>query len=55
MYAAGQGAPRDLVEAYAWLHRAGGAGIRPARDYLARTARRMDAQQLALAEGLLHA
>jgi len=55
MYAAGQGAPRDLVEAYAWLHRAGGAGIGPARDYLARTARRMDAQQLSQAESLLHA
>ena len=55
MYAAGQGAPRDLVEAYAWLHRAGGAGIGQARGYLARTARRMDAQQLSLAEGLLHA
>ena len=53
MYAAGQGAQRDLIEAYAWLHRAGGAGVGPAAGYLARTARRMDAQQLAQAERLL--
>jgi TPR repeat protein len=55
MYAAGQGVPTDLVEAYAWLHRAGAAGIAPAASYLTRVSARMEPALLAQANGYIGA
>jgi TPR repeat protein len=49
MYASGQGVQRDLVEAYAWLHRAGAAGVGPAASYIQRVAARMGPALLAQA------
>jgi TPR repeat protein len=49
MYASGQGVRRDLVEAYAWLHRAGSAGLAPANNYIQRIAARMEPALLAQA------
>jgi TPR repeat protein len=55
MYAAGQGVPLDLVEAYAWLHRAGAAGVLPAANYIRRIAARMEPALLAQANGYIGA
>lgn len=52
MYAAGQGAQRDLLEAYSWLARAAGGGVVGAAAYLKRVSARMDAQQLEMVQGL---
>jgi TPR repeat protein len=52
MYSAGQGVQRDLLEAYAWLQRAGGAGVAAASGYLKKIAARMEPQLLAQAQGL---
>jgi TPR repeat protein len=51
MYASGQGVQKDLVEAYAWLHRAGAAGVIPATTYIQRIAARMEPALLAQANG----
>jgi TPR repeat protein len=53
MYAAGQGVAPDLVQAYAWLHRAGAAGVLPAANYLQRVAARMEPALLAQANGYI--
>jgi len=53
MYAAGQGVAPDLVEAYAWLHRAGAAGVAPAVTYLRRVAARMEPALLEQANGYI--
>jgi TPR repeat protein len=53
MYAAGQGVPPDQVEAYAWLHRAGAAGLASAARYLQRVAARMSPAMLAQADTLV--
>ena len=50
MYSAGQGVQRDLVQAYAWLQRAGGAGVDAASGYLKKVTARMEPQLLAQAQ-----
>jgi len=45
----------DPVEAYAWLHRAGAAGIAAASAYLQRITARMEPALLAQAHGYVGA
>jgi uncharacterized protein len=52
MYAAGQGAPRDLVAAYECLARAAGSGMAAAGPYLKRVAGKMTPAQLGQVQGL---
>jgi TPR repeat protein len=53
MYASGQGAASDPLEAYAWLHRAARAGVGAAAGYLPRVAARIEPALLAQAQRYL--
>ena len=52
IYARGSGVPRDLVRAYAWLHRAAEAGGPNARLMLESVAALMSAEEIAAAKAL---
>jgi TPR repeat protein len=53
MYACGQGAPRDLVQAWCWLQRAAAGNAPGAARYAERVRARMEPDQQEQAQRLL--